>query len=208
MVGAAQPHRMCPTWQGPRWPLCPSSWPRHLGAQVPSEDALVTAEYGVYYATGMQYGVGGNRTGYLQTVCEPKHFFGYDLEGSGPNLDKGPPYHADCTTGGEVRWQTVENSGYGNTTPNTCRYAMNGRISQRDLVEYYLRPWHAVITRADPQAIMCAYPSVNGQPGCGNKEACRPCLALQGRHTSDKEGTPGCTEAAGLRIWSGAMHRK
>ena len=94
---------------------------------MPSEDATVTAEYGVAFASGMQFTAAGaadpdRRGRFLQTVAEPKHFFGYDLEGSGPSTDSGrPAYHASCDTAGSPRWQTVTNSGNGNTTANTCR---------------------------------------------------------------------------------------
>ena len=68
-----------------------------------SEDALVTAHYGVHYSYGMQYGAGPKPFAYVQSFAEPKHFFAYDLEGSGPNTDsKIPAYHASCTTGGSV----------------------------------------------------------------------------------------------------------
>ena len=43
----------------------------------------MTAHYGVHYSYGMQYGAGPKPFGYIQTVSEPKHFFAYDLEGSG-----------------------------------------------------------------------------------------------------------------------------
>ena len=53
-----------------------------------------------------------------------------------------------------MEWQTVANSGFKNTTANTCRYAMNGKISQQDLTAYYLKPWHAVVTEAHVKSIM------------------------------------------------------
>jgi beta-glucosidase-like glycosyl hydrolase len=137
-----------------------STWGR--AQEPPGEDPYLTAEFGVAYVTGLQE---GDDVRYVKTAASPKHFFGYDTEGLGPNNETG------LCTADKGTWPGA--TGYPDGGPSAspqhvCRYNYNASVTDRDLVEYYLPQWHAVITRAHAHGMMCAYSAVNGVPSCAN----------------------------------------
>ena len=137
--------------------------PRWARAQeVPGEDPFLMSEYGVAYVSGMQT---GDDARFVKTAASPKHFFAYDLEGLGPNNETG------LCTADKGTWPGA--SGYPDGGPNSspqhvCRYNYNAMLTDRDLVEYYLPAWHAVITRAEAHGFMCSYNAFNGTPSCAD----------------------------------------
>ena len=136
----------------------------------------------------------GEDARYFKTLSSPKHFLAYNLEGAGPNNETGLCTAAQGSYNGATPYA---DGGGGVNTTHVCRYGYNSALSDRDLVECecaqgrtgealpgmpplsdafcrcadYLPAWHAIITRAHVQGFMCAYPSVNGVPGCANSWA-------------------------------------
>lgn len=129
---------------------------------MPSEDPFLVAEYGVAYASGMQE---GDDARWAKTISSPKHFFGYDLEGLGPNNETGLCTAARGTWPGAVPYP---DGGPGASPQHVCRYNYNQTVTDRDLVEYYLPAWHAVVTRARVGGFMCSYNAMGGVPSCAN----------------------------------------
>jgi beta-glucosidase-like glycosyl hydrolase len=133
--------------------------------EVPGEDPFLTSEYGVYYVQGMMQ---GDDPRYVLIAASPKHFFAYNLEGLGPNNETG------LCTADKGTWNgAVDYPDGGIVGPNghVCRYGYNNQLTDRDMVEYYLPAWNAIISRGGALGFMCAYPAVNGVPTCASKWA-------------------------------------
>ena len=107
----------------------------------------------------------GEDTRYIKTVSSPKHFLAYNLEGLGPNNETGLCTADKGSWNGAVPYP---DGGPGASPQHVCRYNYDGKISDRDLVEYYLPAWHAIFTRAHAAGMMCSYTSTNGVPSCAN----------------------------------------
>ena len=137
-----------------------SRWGR--GQEPAGEDPFLMAEYGVSYVTGMQE---GEDVRFVKTAASPKHFFGYDIEGLGPNNETGLCTADKGTWPGAVPYP---DGGPGASPQHVCRYNYNASVTDRDLVEYYLPQWHAVVTRAHAHGFMCAYTATDGVPSCAN----------------------------------------
>ena len=133
--------------------------------EVPGEDAFLMSEYGVAYVQGMQ---GGEDSRYIKTAASPKHFLAYDLEGLGPNNETGLCTADKGTWPGAVPYP---DGGPAAVPQHVCRYNYNASVSARDLTEYFLPAWHAVITRGGALGMMCSYVSTNGVPSCANSWA-------------------------------------
>ena len=137
------------------------------------EDPYLTGEYGVGYVQGMMT---GEDPRYVLTAASPKHFFGYNLEGLGPNNETGLCTADKGTWNGAVGYPDGGTVGPGG---HVCRYGYNNAPTDRDLVEYYLPGWNAVITRGKALGFMCAYPAVNGVPTCASEWAMQELMVEQ-----------------------------
>jgi beta-glucosidase len=51
----------------------------------------------------------------------------------------------------------------------TRRGHVDARVGERALNELWVRPWEILVRGADPGAIMCAFPEVNGTKACDNR---------------------------------------
>ena len=60
-----------------------------------------------------------------------------------------------------------------------CRYGYDNELTDRDLVEYYLPAWNAVVTRGKALGFMCAYTAVNGVPACASEWAMQELMVEQ-----------------------------
>jgi beta-glucosidase len=58
---------------------------------------------------------------------------------------------------------------FGVYTQETGRTGLDNRLDERTLRELYLRPWETVVDRADPGAVMCAFPRINGVYACEDR---------------------------------------
>lgn len=83
------------------------------------------------------------------------------------------PYLTACLAVPEIRG--IQSQGiiaeakhYAANNQETDRKTINEIIDERTLREIYLPAFEAAVKQADTAAIMCAYPSVNGQFGCEN----------------------------------------
>lgn len=80
------------------------------------------------------------------------------------------------------------------------RKTVNEIIDERTLREMYLPAFEASVTQADVGAVMCAYPSVNGQFGCENvhllKDILRGEWGFKGFVQSDYTATHSTVQAA------------
>ena len=63
--------------------------------------------------------------------------------------------------------------------PESKRHFFNVDIDKRDLYEYYLRPFKALVTEAKVDSVMGAYSAVNGVPCCANKFLLRDVLRTE-----------------------------
>jgi beta-D-xylosidase 4 len=123
--------------------------------EVPGEDPYLTSEYAVHLVNGMQYGNDdgtGSTNSTMLSAVSVKHFSLYDFEGYLPRADEGPLPSGYCDTPSEgcQRWNS-------DSVPPLA-----------DFVDYFLEPFHQVITRAQPAAIMCSYNAVYGKPTCAD----------------------------------------
>ena len=141
--------------------------------EVPGEDPYLTAEYGVGYVQGMMV---GEDPRYVLTAASPKHFFAYNLEGLGPNNETGLCTADKGTWNGAVGYA---DGGVVGPNGHVCRYGYNNEVTDRDLVEYYLPAWNAVVTRGKALGVMCAYPAVNGVPTCASEWALQELMVEQ-----------------------------
>ncbi len=116
--------------------------------EVPGEDPYLTGEYGVNYVQGMSFGE-DNR--YVLTAASPKHYLAYNLEGLGPNNETGL-----CTADKGTWYGAVDYADGGIVGPqgHVCRYGYNNELTERDLVEYYLPAWNAVMTRGKALGVL------------------------------------------------------
>jgi beta-glucosidase-like glycosyl hydrolase len=133
--------------------------------EVPGEDPFLTAEYGVHYVQGMMV---GKDSRYVLTAASPKHFLAYNSEGLGPNNETGL-----CTADKGTWYGAVGYADGGVVGPNghVCRYGYNNVLTDRDLVEYYLPAWNAVVVRGGALGFMCSYTATNGVPSCASEWA-------------------------------------
>ena len=116
--------------------------------EVPGEDPYLTGEYGVYYVQGM---MGGEDSRYVLTAASPKHYLAYNLEGLGPNNETG------LCTADKGTWQGAvgyADGGVVGPAGHVCRYGYNNALTDRDLVEYYLPAWNAVMTRGKALGVL------------------------------------------------------
>jgi beta-glucosidase len=51
----------------------------------------------------------------------------------------------------------------------TRRGHVDARVDERTLNEIWIRPWEIVVRDAEPGAVMCAFPKVNGERACDNR---------------------------------------
>src|SRR5919201_5171726 len=89
---------------------------------------------------------------------------------------------------------------YAANNQETDRKTINEIIDERTLREIYLPAFEAAVKQADVGAVMCAYPSVNGQFGCENthllKEILRGEWGFKGFVQSDYTATHSAVPAA------------
>lgn len=122
-----RPHSIC--WSPDLNPFRHPLWGR--GQEVPSEDPLLCGRYGAGYVRGLQGKDDPNGKGFLRLVASPKHFVGYDLEGS---------------TFGGMSWN---------------RHNFTNKMSAQELIEYYSLPFKYAVEDGGAMAMMCSYNAVN-----------------------------------------------
>jgi len=101
--------------------------------------------------------------------------------------------------------------------PESNRHREDVHPSQHDAVDTYLPAFHAAVTEAHSQALMCAYNAVDGVPACANAHYLRDilrrdwrfdghvvsdCAAIADIHLADKHGyvkTPEEAAAAAIK---------
>jgi beta-D-xylosidase 4 len=128
----------------------------------------------------------GEDSRYILTASSPKHFLAYNLEGLGVNNQTGSCTATKGTYNGATGYPDGGQSGQ---KGHVCRYMYNNDLTDRDLVEYYLPQWNAVVTRGKALGYMCSYTAVNGVPSCAsewaNKELMRDSWGFDGYVVSD-----------------------
>ena len=67
--------------------------------------------------------------------------------------------------------------------PEKLRHEFDAQVSMKDLWETYLPAFHALVTKAKVEAVMCAYNSTNGEPCCGNSYLLQDVLRNQWHFT-------------------------
>jgi hypothetical protein len=99
-------------------------------------DALLCGRYGAGYIRGMQEREReGEGAGFARLAASPKHFVGYDLEGS---------------TFGGVTWN---------------RHNFTNSMTAQELVEYYALPFRHAVQDGGALGMMCSYNAVNVSDG-------------------------------------------
>jgi hypothetical protein len=96
----------------------------------------------------------GEENRYVLTAASPKHYLAYNVEGLGPNNETGL-----CTADKGTWYGAVDYADGGIVGPqgHVCRYGYNNELTERDLVEYYLPAWNAVMTRGKALGVLYPY---------------------------------------------------
>ena len=118
-----KPHTIC--WSPDINPFRHPLWGR--GQETPGEDALLCGRYGAAYVRGLQGRDDPEGGGLLRLAAQPKHFLGYDMEGS--------------TFNGVI----------------FNRHNFTANMSAKDMVEYYARPFKHAVMDGGAMGIMCSY---------------------------------------------------
>ncbi|CAB9520543.1 xylosidase/alpha-L-arabinofuranosidase 1 [Seminavis robusta] len=111
------------------------------GQETPGEDPTVTSNYAAQYAMGLQ-GIGKD-----------------PVDGSDYKIS---PYTQIGATCKHFAAYDLENWNH------VDRNHFDAKVSDRDMVEYYLPVFKACVQEAKVSSIMCSYNAVNGVPMCAN----------------------------------------
>ncbi|KAJ1259228.1 hypothetical protein BS78_10G138400 [Paspalum vaginatum] len=115
-------------------------WGRAL--ETPGEDPLVAGRYAVNFVRGMQ-----------------------DIPGKDGTGGEGDPFTRPIKTSACCKHYAAYDV---DDWHNHTRFTFDARVSERDMVETFLRPFEMCVREGDASSVMCSYNRVNGVPACAD----------------------------------------